>query len=366
MGYVEAILRVYNMEGRRDNKFKARVKILVHEKGLEALREEVETEVAARDPKALCLPTKSLNGFRAFFAAPALEPKKPVSEQVLSAARRSAWASPASSASNVTPHKAPGYGVVTVPLKAIGATPGDASADQMDAVADLAEDYSHDEVRVSHEQNLMLPHIALDDLPTVYDAWRRSACRRRTPARSRDIIACPGLDYCTLATARRSPSPSASPSISATASAPPIGPLKIKISGCINACGHHHVGHIGILGLREAGRERNPTRSRWAAPATSRRRSGQITGPGFSSENVVEAVETIVETYTAPGSRSRRLSLTLTAASATAAVQGSALRTKRRIGDPTSAHDVKLFGDQIAASRLRDALRPAQGLLLRF
>ena len=148
LAYVEAILRVYNMEGRRDNKFKARIKILVHEKGLEALREEVEAEFVARDPNALNLPEKEITRFRAFFAPPELEAKKPVSDRV---ERRKAKDARFASffASNVVPHKTPGYVVVTVSLKAIGAIPGDASADQMDAVADLAEDYSHDEVRVS-------------------------------------------------------------------------------------------------------------------------------------------------------------------------------------------------------------------------
>ena len=204
MAYVEAILRVYNMEGRRDNKFKARIKILVHEKGLEALREAVEAEFAARDPDALNLPEKELARFRAFFAPPELEPKKPISDRV---ERRKAKDARFASffASNVTPHKTPGYAVVTVSLKAIGAPPGDASADQMDAVADLAEDYSHDEVRVSHEQNLILPYVALDDLPAVYDRLASVALSTPNAGAISDIIACPGLDYCALATARSIP-----------------------------------------------------------------------------------------------------------------------------------------------------------------
>ena len=183
LGYVEAILRVYNMEGRRDNKFKARIKILVHEKGLEALREEIEAEFAARDPKTLDLPAEEVQRIRAFFAPPELESKKPVSDRV--ERRKGKDARFASFvASNVVAHKVPGYVVVTVSLKAIGAPPGDASADQMDAVADLAEDYSHDEVRVSHEQNLILPHVALDDLPAVYD--RLASVGLIDPERGRD------------------------------------------------------------------------------------------------------------------------------------------------------------------------------------
>src|SRR5271156_314786 len=201
LGYVEAILRVYNLEGRRDNKFKARIKILVHEKGLEALGEEVEAEFAARDPNALNLPERELARFRAFFAPPDLEAKKPVSDRV---ERRKTKDGRFASflASNIVPHKTPGYVAVTVSLKAIGAIPGDASADQMDAVADLAEDYSHDEVRVSHEQNLILPHIALDDLPAVYDRLASVGLSTPNAGAISDIIACPGLDYCALATAR--------------------------------------------------------------------------------------------------------------------------------------------------------------------
>ena len=186
--------------------------------------------------------------------------------------------------------------IVTVSLKAIGAAPGDASADQMDAVADLAEDYSHDEIRVSHEQNLILPHVALDDLPAVYD--RLASVELATPNAGgvSDIIACPGLDYCTLATARSIPiAQRIAREFGDGPRARAIGPLKIKISGCINACGHHHVGHIGILGLERAGEETYQITLGGSGDETAA--IGQIVGPGFSSENVVGAVETIVDTY---------------------------------------------------------------------
>jgi sulfite reductase (NADPH) hemoprotein beta-component len=295
LGYVEAILRVYNLEGRRDNKFKARIKILVHEKGLDALREEVEAEFAARDPKALNLPEKELARFRAFFAPPELEQKKPVSDRV---ERRKAKDARFASflASNIVSHKTPGYVAVTVSLKAIGAIPGDASADQMDAVADLAEDYSHDEVRVSHEQNLILPHIALDDLPAVYDRLASVGLSTPNAGAISDIIACPGLDYCALATARSIPiAQRISERFGDGGRARNVGPLKIKISGCINACGHHHVGHIGILGLERAGEETYQITLGGSGDETAS--IGQITGPGFSYEKVVDAVETVVETY---------------------------------------------------------------------
>ena len=295
LGYIEAILRVYNLEGRRDNKFKARIKILLHEKSLATLREEIEAEFAARDRKLLDLPPEEVARVRAFFAPPELERKKPVSDRV--ERRKGKDARFASFvAANVRAHKTPGYVVVTVSLKAIGAVPGDASADQMDAVADLAEDYSHDEIRVSHEQNLILPHVALDDLPAVYDRLASVGLATPNAGSISDIIACPGLDYCSLATARSIPiAQRIAQKFGDGARAKSVGPLKIKISGCINACGHHHVGHIGILGLERAGEE--TYQITLGGSGDEKAAIGQIVGPGFSSENVVEAVETIVETY---------------------------------------------------------------------
>ncbi len=197
---------------------------------------------------------------------------------------------------NVAPHKMPGYAIMTVSLKAIGAVPGDASADQMDAVADLAEDYSQDELRVSHEQNLILPHVALDDLPAVYDRLASVGLAEPNAGEISDIIACPGLDYCALATARSIPvAQRIATHFGDGARARDIGPLKIKISGCINACGHHHVGHIGILGLERAGEE--TYQITLGGSGDENASIGQLTGPGFSYERVVDAVDTIVETY---------------------------------------------------------------------
>jgi len=295
LAYVEAILRVYNMEGRRDNKFKARIKILLHEKSLETLRGEIEAEFALRDASLLDLPPQEVQRVAAFFAPPALDAKRAVSERV---ERRKDKDSRFATffSSNVTAHKTAGYVVVTVSLKPIGAPPGDCSADQMDAVADLAEDYSQDEIRVSHEQNLILPHVALDDLPAVYDRLASVGLATPNAGQISDIIACPGLDYCALATARSIPvAERIAKTFGDGAKANAVGPLKIKISGCINACGHHHVGHIGILGLERAGEE--TYQITLGGSGDENAAIGQIVGPGFSSENVVGAVETIVETY---------------------------------------------------------------------
>jgi len=295
IAYVEAILRVYNMEGRRDNKWKARIKILLHEKSLATLCDEIEAEFASSDHESLVLPSEEVARFAAFFAPPRLEPKAAVSGRV--ERRRGKDGRFASFfAANVVPHKAPGYVVVTVSLKAIGAPPGDASADQMDAVADLAEDYSHDEIRVSHEQNLILPHVALDDLPAVYDRLASVGLATPNAGQISDIIACPGLDYCALATARSIPvAQRIAQKFGDGARARSVGPLKINISGCINACGHHHVGHIGILGLERAGEETYQITLGGSPDEDAA--LGQITGPGFSSENIVAAIETIVDTY---------------------------------------------------------------------
>jgi len=295
--YVDAIMRVYNLDGRRDNKYKARIKILVHEKGEAAFRDAVEAEYAANAQSALILRPADVAAMQAYFATPTLEPRAPMSARIARRRDRDAKFD-AYLNGNVIPHKVPGYAVMTVSLKAIGAVPGDASADQMDAVADLAEDYSQDELRVSHEQNLILPHVALDDVAAVYDRLASVGLAAPNAGQISDIIACPGLDYCALATARSIPiAQRIAERFGDGARARDIGPLKIKISGCINACGHHHIGHIGILGLERAGEE--TYQITLGGSGDERASVGQITGPGFSSERVVEAIDTIVETYRA-------------------------------------------------------------------
>ena len=193
-------------------------------------------------------------------------------------------------------HKHNGYGVLTISLKPIGGIPGDATAEQMELVADLAESFGHDEIRVSHEQNLVLPHVALDDLPAIYDALKADGLATANAGLISDIISCPGMDYCSLATARSIPvAQRISERFADGPRAKDIGALKIKISGCINACGHHHVGHIGVLGLERKGVETYQLTLGGSGDEACT--LGDITGPGFSYEDVVDAIETVVDTY---------------------------------------------------------------------
>ncbi len=297
VAYTQAIVRVYNLDGRRDNKYKARIKILVHEMGVEKFRDAVEAEFAAMKPDEMKLPLAEVARIQAYFAPPALA-KKPARSEALEARRARDPGFAAFVENNVSAHKVAGYGVLTISLKGIGAIPGDATAEQMEAVADLAEQYAHDEIRVSHEQNLVLPHVALDDLPTIYDALLAHDLATANVGLVSDIICCPGLDYCSLATARSIPvAQRISQHFGDGARAREIGALKIKISGCINACGHHHVGHIGILGLERKGVETYQITLGGSGDEVCT--LGDLTGPGFSEQDVVGAVETVVDTYIA-------------------------------------------------------------------
>ncbi|MFZ0730618.1 MAG: nitrite/sulfite reductase [Methylovirgula sp.] len=293
LAYTAAVLRIYNLEGRRDNKFKARIKILVHEKGAEAIRSEVEEEFARNPEPAILLPQDEIDRIRAYFALPVL-PARPPRSAAFAARRAKDTALARFVEQNVVAHKVDGYGIVTISLKPIGGIPGDATAEQMDAVADLAERYSHDEVRVAHEQNLVLPHVALDDLPAVFDRLSEVGLATANVGLVTDIIACPGLDYCGLATARSIP---VAQRISERfdARGREIGELKINISGCINACGHHHVGHIGILGLDKKGVESYQVTLGGSADENCT--LGDVVGPGFSSDEIVDAIDTLVDTY---------------------------------------------------------------------
>ena len=293
LSYLEAILRVYNLHGRRDNIYKARIKILVHDLGIEAFAAQVEEEWQRIRDGALKLPEEEIERIAAYFAPPAFE-ARPAAKAAIRAPRRDGRAFDRWVTRNTHAHKQPGYAIVTISLKPIGGIPGDASADQMDAIADLAERYSFDEVRVTHEQNLVLPHVRLGDLPEVYQGLKAIGLAEANAGLVTDIIACPGLDYCALANARSIP---IAQRISERLAArqDQIGDLKIKISGCINACGHHHVGHIGILGVEKRGEEHyqlllGGSGAEDAALAA-------ITGPGFGPDGIVDAVEKVVDRY---------------------------------------------------------------------
>ncbi len=298
LSYCEAILRVYNLFGRRDNKYKARIKILVHETGAEEIKRQVDAEWERIRHSALALPDSEIERIQAYFALPADLQPRPAESVVLNRARvtnagLSQWID-----QNVVPHKISGHAIATISLKPIGGTPGDATAEQMELVADLAERYSHGEIRVSHEQNLVLPHLALDDLPAVYEALERAGLGTANAGLVTDIIACPGLDYCALANARSIPiAQRISERFGSQARQNEIGDLKIKISGCINACGHHHVGHIGILGVEKKGEEFYQLTLGGSGDETTS--IGEIIGKGFSSDEVIDAVETVVDTYLA-------------------------------------------------------------------
>jgi len=296
LSYCEAILRVYNLHGRRDNKYKARLKILVHEAGVDEIARDIEAEYEAiRARGALAMPQEEIARIRAYFAPPAFA-QLPARSSVFEAAKADSRSFALFAERNVAPHKVPGYGIVTISLKAIGAPPGDATAEQMELVADLAERYSFDEVRVSHEQNLVLPHVRLDDIPAVHAALAEANLATPNAGLVTDIIACPGLDYCALANARSIPvAQRIARRFADIERQKQIGDLKIKISGCINACGHHHVGHIGILGVDRKGEEFYQITLGGSGDETCS--IGEIVGKGFSSEEVVDAVETIIETY---------------------------------------------------------------------
>jgi len=295
--YLEAALRVYNLHGRRDNKFKARIKILVHELGIEEYARQVEAEFAAMDREAVAAPAEEMARIAAYFAPPPLPARKADPAEI----RRMKTLDPGFAAwvaQNTYPHRVPGHVAATVSLKPIGGAPGDATAEQMRAMADLAEAHSAGELRITHEQNVVLPHVAIADLYKVYRGLAAQGLDAPNKGLVTDIIACPGLDYCALATARSIP---VAQEISKRFASPDrqreIGPLAIKISGCINACGHHHVGHIGILGLDKAGVE--SYQITLGGDATETASLGQRTGPGFAYSEVPDVIETLVDRYIA-------------------------------------------------------------------
>ena len=292
--YLEAVMRIYNRYGRRDNLFKARIKILVSTLGAEEFTRQVEEEWAKIGPDG-DVAEAEVARIRAAFAQPAFA-DLPAGSAAFEAGKAADRGFSRFARNNVHPHKAPGYAIVDVSLKAPGETPGDCSADQMDAIADLADRYGFGDVRVTHEQNLVLPHVRLDDLPAVYAGLQAIGLATANINLISDIIACPGLDYCALANARAIPVAQAIALRFADQDrAEAIGELKIKISGCINACGHHHLGHLGILGVDKKGEEFYQL-SLGGSGAEDASIS-KILGPALPANKVADAVESLVDAF---------------------------------------------------------------------
>ena len=290
LAFLESVMRVYNQSGRRDNKFKARVKILANALGPEEMRNQVMREFAEiRAKGTLQVPVEELARIDAYFAPPkfeALPDAMPKGD-----ADFENWVK-----TNIHAHRAPGYAIATISLKPIGGVPGDASAEQMDALADLLDRFGMDEIRVSHEQNLVLPHAKKRDLPAIFARLTELGLATPNAGLITDIIACPGLDYCDLANARSIPvAQDIARRFADLDRQHEIGELKIKISGCINACGHHHAGHIGILGVDKKGVEFYQLQLGGSGAEDAS--IGDIMGPGFGEAEIGPAVERVVKAY---------------------------------------------------------------------
>jgi sulfite reductase (NADPH) hemoprotein beta-component len=297
LSYLEAALRVYNLAGRRDNKFKARVKFLVHDKGVEAFRAAVEDEFARIDKTKANAASAEQARIASFFAPPPYENLPEVSRRLEEAQARDEELARFVE-NNLTRHKRKGYTALTISLKPIGGTPGDLTSDQMRAVADLAELYSFDELRVTPSQNLVLPHVRLDDVPAIFVRLKAHRLADANIGLVTDIVSCPGLDYCGLATARSIPVAQAlSKRFADPARQKEIGALSIKMSGCINACGHHHVGAIGILGLEK--KDAESYQITIGGDPGDAYALGELLGPGLPAEKVPEAIERLVAVYLA-------------------------------------------------------------------
>ncbi len=293
LSYVDAILRVYNRFGRRDNKYKARIKILVHETGIEEMTRLVEAEWEKIRDTAIELPAEEMARIAAYFAAPDWDLLENETDLLGGSTDRdfADWVT-----ANVAAHKIPGYAVANISLKPVGGVPGDATADQIDAVAELSDTFSLSEVRVTHEQNLVLPNVRQRDLFALWQGLREADLATPNLNLITDIICCPGLDYCALANARSIPvAQRIADRFADLKRQHDIGELRLKISGCINACGHHHVGHIGILGVDRKGEEYYQITLGGSADENTA--IGKIVGPAFSADTVVDAVENVVDTY---------------------------------------------------------------------
>lgn len=292
LSYAEACLRVYNRYGRRDNIYKARIKILIHELGADEYRRQVEEEFVHVKSLGIDPPKAEFDRIAAQFAPP------PLDASAADAIDRSdpdfaVWVD-----QNVAAHKVSGHAIVNISLKPVGGIPGDASSAQIDLMADLAEKYSHDELRVTHAQNIVLPHVRKADLYAIWQALDGAELATPNLDLISDIIACPGLDYCSLANARSIPvAQKIATRFSDLGRQKELGELKLKISGCINACGHHHAGHIGILGVDRKGTENYQLLL--GGSGAEDVSLGTITGPGFDEDGIVDAIERVTDKYLA-------------------------------------------------------------------
>ena len=297
--YSEACLRVYNRYGRRDNKYKARIKILVHELGRQEYARQVDEEFAHLQSQGIEPPLAELERIKNFFTDPAFE-NGLTSEVDGANADFALWVD-----RNTHPHKVPGYVSAIISLKPVGGIPGDASAAQIHLMADLAKEYSFDELRVMHTQNIVLPHVRIADLHALWSKLDDAGLATPNLDTIEDIIACPGLDYCSLANARSIPvAQKIATRFAENGRTAELGELKLKISGCINACGHHHAGHIGILGVDKKGTENYQLLLGGSeAQDTS---LAKITGPGFDEDGIVDAVERATDVYLAQRQQGER------------------------------------------------------------
>ncbi len=293
--YLEAVVSVWNIIGRRDNKYKARIKITVHENGIDAIRDQVETRFIELRPSYDGADQGLLEQIKSAFAKPAF---KSASLDGFDLAYQNdpifrSWVD-----TNIAAHATQGYAIASISIKAHGQTPGDATAEQMRVIASLARRFGHDEIRISHEQNVILPHVHKSDLPQVHAELKAAGLATANIGLISDIIACPGMDYCALATARSIPiAQQIATRFDDLKLEHDIGHLQIKISGCINACGHHHVGHIGILGLDRAGVENYQITL--GGDATETAALGTRVGPGFSADDILPAIERLIFAYLA-------------------------------------------------------------------
>jgi sulfite reductase (NADPH) hemoprotein beta-component len=296
LAFLEAVMRVYNQSGRRDNLYKSRIKILVNALGPEEIRRQIAREFdEIKASGTLEVPAEEIERITAYFAPPEFETLADDSLE-FEAARNADTEFRTWSDQNLAKHRAPGYSIVTISLKPIGGVPGDATHIQIDGIADLMDEFGLFEIRVSHEQNLVLPHVRKRDLAAIHARLKGLGLATPNAGLVTDIIACPGLDYCDLANARSIPiAQRISERFGDQARQRDIGELKIKISGCINACGHHHAGHIGILGVDKKGVEFYQLQLGGSGAEDAS--IGEILGPGFGEHEIVDAVERVVDTY---------------------------------------------------------------------